>query len=64
MHHESFPIEFVGGSQDGAVVEGTIAPDFCDVLLNDGSKEIYKRENEEPPFIYTHIGYTWEEAWT
>jgi hypothetical protein len=63
MQDETFPIEFVGGSQDGEIVEATAAPDFCELTVSSGIKEVYKRENEEPPFIYVQIGYVGNETW-
>jgi hypothetical protein len=63
MQDETFPIEFVGGSQDGEIVEATSAPDFCELPVADGIVEIYKRENDEPPFIYVQIGYSGRETW-
>ena len=60
---EKFPIEFVGGSQDGVIVEATAAPEFCEVSVSAGIKEIYKRENDEPPFIYVQVGYAGNETW-
>ena len=59
----TFPIQFVGGSQDGEIVEGTAAPKFCDLTVADGVKEIYERQNNEPPFIYVQIGYAGSETW-
>jgi hypothetical protein len=59
----TFPIEFIGGSQDGEVIEGTAAPDFFDVVVTDGVKEVYERQNDEPPFIYVQIGYAVNETW-
>ena len=60
---ETFPIEFVGGSQDGMIVEANAAPDFCDLTVAGGVKEIYERQNNEPPFIYIQIGYAGNETW-
>ena len=60
---ESFPIEFVGGSQDGTIIEATAAPDYCEVAVNGGLKEIYKRENDAPPFVYVQVGYAGNETW-
>ena len=62
MNAGTFPIEFIGGSQDGEIVEGMAAPDFCDLTVADGVKEIYERQNDGPPFIYVQIGYTGSEA--
>jgi len=60
---ETFPIQFIGGSQDGAIVEGAVAPDFCDLTVADGVREIYERQNSEPPFVYVQIGYAETEHW-
>ena len=58
-----FPIEFIGGSRDGELVEGTTAPEFYEVPAGVEMKEIYRRQNEEPPFIYIQIGYAGNETW-
>jgi len=63
MMTETFPIEFIGGSRDGEIVEATAAPDFYEVALGDHLNEIYKRENDEPPFVYVQIGYAGNETW-
>ena len=60
----TFPIEFIGGSRDGEICETNVAPDYCEVSVRDGVKEIYQRENSEPPFIYVQIGYAGNETWT
>ena len=59
----TFPIEFIGGSKDGEVVEATTAPDFCEVIVCERVREIYERQNSEPPFIYVQIGYAGNETW-
>ena len=56
-------IQFIGGSQDGAIVEGSVAPDLCDLTVADGVREIYERQNSEPPFVYVQIGYAETEPW-
>ena len=61
--NETFPIEFFGGSQDGALIEGDRAPDVILMKGAGGVQEIYKRENEEPPFVYVQIGYAGNETW-
>jgi hypothetical protein len=63
MTEGTFPITFIGGSQDGEIVVGGAAPDFFDVIVVDGVKEIYRRQNSEPPFIYVQIGYARNESW-
>ncbi len=60
----TFPIEFIGGSRDGETCEATNAPDYCEVAVAEGVKEIYHRENSEPPFIYVQIGYAENETWS
>ncbi len=64
MKDSTFPIEFFGGSQDGALIEGTLAPDIYEVTVADGVKEIYVRQTNEPPFIYIQVGYAGNETWT
>ena len=60
---ETFPIEFIGGSQDGETVEGRVAPEYCELTVADGVREIYQRQNEQPPFIYVQVGYAENEPW-
>ena len=62
MSISKFPIEFIGGSQDGEVAEATAAPDYVEVNAGE-MKEIYARQNEEPPFVYVQIGYAGNETW-
>lgn len=62
MNDTPFPIEFIGGSQDGAVAEATAAPDHLQIVVGD-VKEIYERQNSEPPFVYVQIGYAGNEKW-
>jgi hypothetical protein len=59
----TFPIEFIGGSKDGDIVEATSAPDYCEVVVSENVREIYERQNSEPPFIYLQIGYAGKETW-
>jgi hypothetical protein len=63
MSESTFPIEFVGGSRDGEIIEATAAPDHYEVRVNGGFKEIYERQNNEPPFVYVQIGYAQNETW-
>jgi hypothetical protein len=63
MFENSFSIEFIGGSRDGEVIEATAAPDHLEVVVGDGMKEIYERQNNEPPFVYVQIGYAGNETW-
>ena len=63
MSKSTFPIEFIGGSRDGEVVEATDAPDYYHVTVGDDVKEIYERQNSEPPFVYVQIGYAGNETW-
>jgi ethanolamine utilization protein EutA (predicted chaperonin) len=63
MSESTFPIEFIGGSRDGEVAQATSAPDFHEVIVSGGMKEIYERQNNAPPFIYVQIGYARNETW-
>jgi len=63
MSDIKFPIEFIGGSKDGEAVEATAAPDYFEVQVEGGFKEVYERQNNEPPFVYVQIGYTQSETW-
>ena len=63
MSEPTFPIEFIGGSRDGEVIEATAAPDHYEMLVAGGFKEIYERQNNEPPFVYVQIGYAKNETW-
>ena len=63
MNAGTFPIELIGGSQDGEIVEGMAAPEYCDLTVADGVREIYERQNNEPPFIYVQVGYAENEPW-
>ncbi len=58
----SFPIEFIGGSRDGEIINATSAPDHVEVRLRGGLKELYERQNDEPPFVYVQIGYAENET--
>ena len=62
MSESKFPIEFIGGSRDGEVIEATAAPDYFEVIAGD-VKEIYERQNSRPPFVYVQIGYAGNETW-
>ena len=53
---ESFQVEFIGGSRDGAKIDAERVPKHV-VTVNDEILEIYERQNDEPPFIYMHVGY-------
>lgn len=44
MNDSTFPIEFIGGSRDGEVIDGTVAPEYCHVTVRDGIREIYERQ--------------------
>lgn len=63
MSDITFSIEFIGGSRDGEVIEATAAPDYFEVPVAGGCKEIYERQNAEPPFVYIQTGYAPEETW-
>ena len=59
----TFPIEFIGGSKDGEVIQATTAPDHYEVIAGGNMKEIYERQNDKPPFVYVQIGYAGNETW-
>jgi hypothetical protein len=61
--NETFPIEFFGGSADGALIDGDKAPDVFLVNGVGGVKEIYERQNSEPPFVYVQVGFAENEPW-
>ena len=63
MSKSTFPIEFIGGSRDGEVIEATEAPDYYHVQAGADVKEIYERQNSESPFVYVQIGYAGNETW-
>ena len=63
MSESKFPIEVIGGSRDGEIIDVTAAPDHYEVRLRGGLKEIYERQNDEPPFVYVQIGYAENETW-
>ena len=63
MSESTFPIEFIGGSRDGQIIEATAVPDHFEVLVDGGWKEIYERQNSQPPFVYVQIGYAQNETW-
>jgi hypothetical protein len=63
MYDSAFPIEFIGGSRDGEIIEATAAPDFLEVSTGDNVREIYERRTNEPPFVYVQIGYAGNETW-
>ena len=62
MSEDRFPVEFIGGSQDGALVEMAAAPDYYDVVKGE-LREIYERQNNAPPFVYVQTGYARKETW-
>lgn len=63
MSESTFPIEFIGGSQDGEMIASNAAPDHLEVPINGRLKEIYERQSDEPPFLYVQIGYAENETW-
>ncbi|MEA3210745.1 MAG: hypothetical protein QOE70_3802 [Chthoniobacter sp.] len=63
MSETTFPIEFIGGSRDGEVIQATAASDHHEVFVGGGLKEIYQRQNDQPPFVYVQIGYAENETW-
>ncbi len=60
--NETFPIQFFGGSADGALIDGDKAPDVFLVKAFGDVNEIYERQNNEPPFVYVQIGYAENET--
>ncbi len=63
MSESTFPIEFIGGSRDGEIVEVTVPPDHFEVHVGGALKEIYERQTNAPPFVYVQIGYAENETW-
>jgi hypothetical protein len=63
MSEFTFPIEFIGGSRDGEIIETTTAPDYYEVPVAGRLKEIYERQSDELPFVYVQIGYAENETW-
>jgi hypothetical protein len=63
MSGSTFPIEFIGGSRDGEIIQAAAAPDYFEVAVGGGVKEIYERQNDVPPFVYVQIGYAGNETW-
>jgi hypothetical protein len=63
MSDIKFPIEFIGGSRDGDIINVTTAPDYVEIPVAGGFKEIYERQNTQPPFVYVQIGYAKNETW-
>jgi hypothetical protein len=63
MSDITFPIEFIGGSRDGEIIEATAAPDYLEVIVDGALTEIYERQNNEPPFVYVQTGYAKKETW-
>jgi hypothetical protein len=63
MPETTFPLEFIGGSRDGEVIDATAAPDHVEVRVDESLKEIYERQNDDPPFVYIQIGYAENEIW-
>jgi len=63
MSDITFPIEFIGGSRDGDVINATAAPDHVEVPVDGSQNEIYERQNDEPPFVYVQIGHAKNETW-
>jgi hypothetical protein len=63
MPETTFPIEFIGGSRDGEIIDATAAPNHVGVPVDGGLKEIYERQSDEPPFVYVQIGYAENESW-
>ena len=59
---ETFPIEFIGGSRDGEMIEASAAPEYLEVIAG-GVREIYERQNSQPPFVYVQVGFAGNETW-
>lgn len=63
MSESTFPIEFIGGSRDGEIMDATAAPDHIETPTSGEMMEIYERQNNQPPFVYVQIGYAKKESW-
>ena len=63
MNDSTFTIEFIGGSQDGLLIETTTLPDHAEIKVSDQVREIYERQSNEPPFVYVQVGYAGNETW-
>jgi hypothetical protein len=63
MFDPAFPVEFIGGSLDGAEITAKHAPETFKVHLESGFDELYERQNDEPTFVYLQIGYAKKESW-
>lgn len=59
---ESFPVEFVGGSRDGATIEAENAPEVVLVKAAGNMNEVYVKQNQAPPFVYVQVGYAENES--
>jgi hypothetical protein len=64
MFTDTVSLEFIGGSQDGAVIEASGAPEYLKMSAGDGWMEIYERQNDEAPFVYVQVGYVPVEIWS
>jgi hypothetical protein len=56
MPESTFPIEFIGGSRDGEIIDATAAPGHVEVPVDGRLKEIYERQSDEPPFVMSRSG--------
>jgi len=63
MFGDTFSIEFAGGSRDGEIILASNAPEYLEVMADNGWYEVYERQNDEPPFVYIEIGYAEKEQW-
>jgi len=63
MFGDTIPMEFIGGSKDGDVINAKNVPDYYEIQFNSEFTEVYERQNSEPPFIYAQIGYAKKESW-
>ena len=63
LNDSTFLIEFIGVSQDGLDNRIQSYPDHAEIKVSDGVKEIYERQNNDPPFVYVQIGYAGNETW-
>jgi len=62
MNEITFPIQFIGGSLEGKIIEEATAPEHVEVSVGGEVMEIYERQNDEPPFVHVQIGYAGNET--
>ncbi len=63
MSDTKIPLEFIGGSRDGEIIDATVAPEHYEIPVDADLNEIYERQSSEPPFVYVQIGYAENETW-